>query len=75
MLEATEEAPRQIRGVGSGLFLMALAVDAEQRPALEARLCQAECPIESRTEWTSYARDPDGNRIALSSYRFDVADA
>jgi glyoxylase I family protein len=68
MLEATEEAPRSVIGVGSGPFLIALSVEPALRPAFEVRLREAGCEVESRTEWTSYARDPDGNRIALSSY-------
>ncbi len=68
MLEATEEAPRAVVGVGAGPFLIALSIRPAERIALEARLHEAGCEVESRTEWTSYARDPDGNRIALSSY-------
>ena len=68
MIEASEEPPRRVVGVGAGPFLIALAVQAEQREAFEARLAQAGASVESRSEWTSYARDPDGNRIALSAY-------
>ncbi len=68
MIESTKEAPRVVHGVGAGPFLIALAVAAEERAAFEARLCSAGCVIESRTEWTSYTRDPDGNRVALSAY-------
>ena len=73
MLEATEEAPRAVMGVGSGPFLIALSVEAALRSAFESRLLAAGCEVESRTQWTSYARDPDGNRIALSSYTLDGA--
>ena len=68
MLEPTEEAPRSVMGVGAGPFLIALSVESALRPAFEARLLEVGCGIESRTQWTSYARDPDGNRIALSSF-------
>ena len=71
MLEASEEAPRAVIGVGAGPFLIALSVEPARRAAFEERLRSAGCDIESRTEWTSYARDPDGNRIALSSYPLD----
>jgi glyoxylase I family protein len=75
MLEATEAAPRIVDGIGAGLFLIALSVEPERRAAFEQRLLDAGCSIESRSEWTSYARDPDGNRIALSAYRFtDVSE-
>lgn len=72
MLEATQEAPRWVTGVGSGPFLIALSVEPALRAAFEARLLAAGCDVESRTRWTSYARDPDGNRIALSSYTFEA---
>jgi glyoxylase I family protein len=68
MLEATEEAPRSVIGVGAGPFLIALSVPPALRGAFEARLCEAGCEVESRTQWTSYARDPDGNRVAVSCY-------
>jgi glyoxylase I family protein len=68
MIEASEEAPRRVVGVGSGLFLLALAVSREEQNRFELRLAEAGSTVESRTEWTVYARDPDGNRIALSAY-------
>ena len=68
MLEATEAPPRSVVGIGAGPFLIAFSVEPTRRPLFEARLLEAGCGIESRTQWTSYARDPDGNRIALSSY-------
>jgi len=57
-----------VDGVGAGPFLIALAVPAEQRGHFEARLHDAGSVVEARSEFTSYARDPDGNRVALSSY-------
>jgi catechol-2,3-dioxygenase len=68
MLEHTSNTPRRVDGIGAGLFLIAVAVSLEQRPVFEARLADAGCAVESRSEWTSYARDPDGNRIAISAY-------
>jgi len=68
MIESTEEAPRAVSGVGAGPFLIAFRVEPERREACEQRLARAGSVIESRSEWTSYARDPDGNRIALSCY-------
>jgi glyoxylase I family protein len=72
MIELTDEPPRMVTGVGAGPFLMALAVEAGQRDALEARLTAAGLLIESRSEFTSYARDPDGNRIGLSAYPLNL---
>ena len=68
MIEHTNEAPRTVVGVGAGPFLIAVSVPSAQRAAWETKLQAAGCALESRTEWTSYARDPDGNRIAFSAY-------
>jgi catechol 2,3-dioxygenase-like lactoylglutathione lyase family enzyme len=68
MIEHTDQAPRAVIGVAAGPFLVAFSVRPEQREELERRLVAAGSGIESRSEWTSYARDPDGNRIALSAY-------
>ncbi len=68
MIEPTDEPPRIVSGVGAGLFLIAVAVLPEQRGAFEARLELSGSVVESRSEFSSYARDPDGNRIALSVY-------
>jgi len=68
MIEPTAEPTRTVIGVGAGLFLIALSVSEEKRAAFETRLELAGSRIESRSEFTSYARDPDGNRIAISTY-------
>lgn len=68
MVEPTLESPRWVSGVAAGPFLLAFSVASDARPGFEQRLSEAGCEIELRTEWTSYARDPDGNRIALSCY-------
>lgn len=75
MIEATVAPARPIvEGVGSGLFLIALRVPVEERAAFERRIEQLGQRIESRTPFTSYARDPDGNRIAVSHYPDPPAD-
>ncbi len=69
MIEQTAETARAVSdGIGAGLFLIAIAVSVEERGEYEQRLQSAGCPIESRTEWTSYARDLDGNRLGISAY-------
>ena len=68
MIEPTDEPPRSVSGIGAGPFLIAVAVLPEQRSAFEARLELSGSVVESRSDFTSYARDPDGNRIALSAY-------
>lgn len=68
MVERTDAAPCRIDRVGRGPFLIAFRVASEERGALEARLAAAGAPVEARTDWTSYARDPEGNRVAVSAY-------
>ncbi|MEP7052132.1 MAG: VOC family protein [Pseudomonadota bacterium] len=75
MIEDTAEPPRLVNGIGAGPFLIAIAVSVEERAEFESRLERAGCVIESRTEWTSYARDLDGNRIGVSAYPMPGAPA
>lgn len=56
--EADEPEP-----VGSSMELVAFAATAEARARLEAMV-----PIEGRTSYSLYVRDPDGRRIGISSY-------
>jgi len=68
MVELSEETPRRVDGIGAGPFLIALAASRAEQARLEAKLVNSGSTIESRSEWTIYSRDPDGNRIALSAY-------
>lgn len=68
MVERTEQPLRRVDGVGAGPFLLALACTPTEREALESALERAGSFIESRTAYTSYARDPEGNRVAISHY-------
>jgi catechol 2,3-dioxygenase-like lactoylglutathione lyase family enzyme len=68
MIERTEEPARRVLGVGAGPFLLSLAVEPSDRVALESSLAASGFPVEARTEHTVYLRDPEGNRVALSSY-------
>ncbi|GMV16614.1 MAG: VOC family protein [Polyangiaceae bacterium] len=63
MIERTEAEPRAVEGIGAGPFLLAFAVTPAERAELEARLA-----VESRSEHSSYFRDPEGNRVAVSHY-------
>ncbi len=70
MIERAEPSagrPR-VSGVGLGAFLLAFRANAAERRAFEARAEALGAPIEARSEYTSYLRDPDGNRIAVSEY-------
>ena len=66
-LEA-DEADAPADPMRPGLFLVAVTVSDDERAALELRMEDAGHPIESRTQYTSYARDPEGNRVAFSTY-------
>jgi len=68
MIERTDELSRRVEGIGSGLFLIAFRTTAGELSGLERALERAGTTIEARTEFSAYARDPDGNRIALSHY-------
>jgi glyoxylase I family protein len=68
MIERSEEPPRIIDGVGAGPFLIAFLVEEAARLTLEVRLENAGYRVESRTAYTSYTRDPEGNRVAFSHY-------
>jgi catechol 2,3-dioxygenase-like lactoylglutathione lyase family enzyme len=67
---ASEQAePRgPVSGVGLGAFLLAFRASAGDRVELEARAAELGAIVESRSAYTSYLRDPDGNRIAISDY-------
>jgi catechol 2,3-dioxygenase-like lactoylglutathione lyase family enzyme len=70
MIERTEAPPRApAAGVGLGAFLLAFRADSAERAAIEARARELGAAIEGRSAFTSYLRDPDGNRIAVSEYR------
>jgi catechol-2,3-dioxygenase len=70
MIEHTDHLPRRVDGVGAGPFLLAFSVeDSQERAALESKLAQRGVEIEERTDFTSYVRDPEGNRVAVSHFR------
>jgi catechol 2,3-dioxygenase-like lactoylglutathione lyase family enzyme len=66
--DAWIDPPQKMR---NGLFLLAISIEEDERPAWERRLREAGCTIEERSQHTSYTRDPDGNRIAVSHYPVD----
>ena len=63
----TPSTPRA-SGVTLGAFLLAFRADANERRAFEQRAQELGALVESRSAFTSYLRDPDGNRIAVSEY-------
>ena len=68
MVERSEAPPQRVEGIGPGPFLLAFRVEAHERAAWEQRLQAAGAVIESRSEYSSYARDLEGNRVAISHY-------
>jgi glyoxylase I family protein len=50
---------------GSG-HLLAFAVDA--LPAWEERLAEERIPVDDRSSYTLYLRDPDGHRVGLTVF-------
>ena len=70
MIERTHRELDPLPGpvVGVGPFLIALRASPERRRALSARLAEAGYPLEDQTRYTSYHRDPEGNRLALSHF-------
>lgn len=52
----------------TGLHLFALSIAPTERATWERRLRDHNIPIESRSDYTLYIRDPEGNRIGLSHY-------
>ena len=52
----------------AGLHLVALRIVAAERGAWEERLRAHGVPVEHRTGWTLYVRDPEGNRVGLSHH-------
>jgi glyoxylase I family protein len=68
MIEHTLSPARRVEGVGSGPFLLAFRVSRAERERLEQALETRGHTIEARTAFSSYSRDPDGNRFAFSHH-------
>jgi glyoxylase I family protein len=66
MLERTLKGAGEEKGSG---HVLVLAVD--DLAVWEARLRDAGVPVDDRTAYTLYLRDPDGHRVGLSVYRFE----
>ncbi|MGC4095197.1 MAG: VOC family protein [Polyangiaceae bacterium] len=68
MVEHSEEPQRHVESVAAGPFLLAFRVSPAEREQVEAKLSAQGYAIESRSEFTSYTRDPERNRVAISHY-------
>jgi catechol-2,3-dioxygenase len=66
MLERADGGEPELRP--DTLELVAFAVAEEEKAIVERTLMKRAIPIEARTAFTLYFRDPDGRRIGVSSY-------
>ena len=70
-LEAVAGGPtasEEDRAARPGLHLVALRIERAARASWEHRLAAAGVPVEARTPFTLYVRDPEGNRVGLSHW-------
>ena len=58
---------------GPGWHLVALGIGRGERAVWERRLADAGVPVEGRTAFTLYVRDPEGNRVGLSHWPDEAA--
>lgn len=65
---AADAPARSTEKMQPGLFLLAVTIAEAERGDWIARLEAAGAPIEDSTSFTSYTRDPEGNRVAVSFY-------
>ena len=75
MIERTSHGAARLDGVSPGWFLLALRVPPEARRRIEDKLERLGFDVESRTEFTSYARDPEQNRVAISHHPLPAVSA
>jgi glyoxylase I family protein len=66
MLEA--QGPEEPRIDATTMELVCFEITADRAELQLERLRAAGIPIEARTDFTVYVRDPDGRRIGFSSY-------
>jgi glyoxylase I family protein len=67
-------AEDEARATRPGLHLVALRIERAARAGWERRLAAAGVPVEARTAFTLYVRDPEGNRVGLSHWPDEAAD-
>jgi catechol 2,3-dioxygenase-like lactoylglutathione lyase family enzyme len=57
-----------VMGGGPGWHCVALGIAPDEREAFRVALARAGHPIERESDFTIYARDPEGNLLGLSHY-------
>jgi catechol 2,3-dioxygenase-like lactoylglutathione lyase family enzyme len=70
-ISESERPEEHSSGMRPGMFLIALSVDAQQRNNLETAWAADGVQVDQKTEFTTYARDPEANRVAISTYPFE----
>ena len=68
MLEKADPGAARRADFGGGWHLLAFTIPAADRTRIESELRARHIPIESRSDYTLYIRDPEGNRLAFSHY-------
>ena len=66
MLERRDDAEPEI--APTSLELTCFAIEPDEHDAVTSRLAAAAVPIEGRTAYSVYFRDPDGRRVGVSSF-------
>lgn len=70
-VEANEGSLDSKEGV-LGYSMVALQIEAQSRAQWLQHFAAHGIPVEHETRWTVYVRDPEGNRVGLSHYPFDL---
>ena len=72
MLEKADAGSARRAELGGGWHLLAFTITAADRSRIESELRARNIAIESRSDYTLYVRDPEGNRLAFSHYPHPV---
>jgi catechol 2,3-dioxygenase-like lactoylglutathione lyase family enzyme len=68
MIERTVATRPRVDGVGAGPFITVFHTTTDERTLLEQKCESLAAPVEERTTFTSYTRDPEGNRVGFSTW-------
>jgi catechol 2,3-dioxygenase-like lactoylglutathione lyase family enzyme len=68
MIERATTQRGRVDGVGAGPFITVFRSTKDERTLLEERISSSGGRIEERTAFTSYTRDPEGNRVGFSTW-------
>ena len=70
MLEksAHTDAPLKDMALGKGPFLLAFTMEEKDKDNFLQKLTEQNLSLEGQTDFTYYFRDPENNRVAVSTY-------